>query len=241
MCTVSWLINTNGYEVFFNRDEQRSRPKALLPAYDKKTDSIMPVDPQGNGTWIAVGRSGLTVCLLNNYQAQSKVSSSAASSSFVSRGLLVSELIKYKNSEQVIQQLHGTSMSQYMPFLLCVFPENLKSGNEQLFIFSWDGNEFVQKNISQPLISSAVLLEEVQKKRTLLFQEMTQDEVNRNIHLSYHSSHQSEKGKFSVCMHREDARTQSISHIVVGNEIKFRYHDAPPCNDKKWEEVVMGF
>ena len=235
MCTLSWLINDNGYEVFFKRDEQRTRPQAIAPCYNKKTDSIMPIDPQGKGSWIAVNRSGLTLCLLNNYQAQVSEDKPA----YISRGLLITDLTKYKKSQQVLQQLQLIDLSDYMPFNLCVFPETLKSGNESVVTFSWDGTRFSQQQAIQPVISSAVSLYEVQKNRTLLFNRMTEKKINRDIHLEFHSSHQPEKGKYSVCMHRDEACTQSVSHIIVNNKIKFRYLNAPACSNEQWQDITM--
>ncbi|GAA6173401.1 hypothetical protein NBRC116592_30710 [Colwellia sp. KU-HH00111] len=70
MCTLAYLLHENGYEIFFNRDEQRARSPAILPAFYSSINAIFPVDPQGKGTWIAVNQQGLTLALLNNYQAQ---------------------------------------------------------------------------------------------------------------------------------------------------------------------------
>ncbi len=70
MCTVSWLLHDAGYEVFFNRDEQKGRAIANPPAvFDREgTRYMMPVDPDGGGTWIAMNQHGLSLCLLNYYQ-----------------------------------------------------------------------------------------------------------------------------------------------------------------------------
>lgn len=56
----------------FNRDEQKSRALALAPAiYDRQGVSVMmPLDPQGQGSWISLNQFGLSLCLLNNYQAE---------------------------------------------------------------------------------------------------------------------------------------------------------------------------
>lgn len=37
MCSVTWSLSETGYQVFFNRDEQKSRALALAPAiYDRQ-------------------------------------------------------------------------------------------------------------------------------------------------------------------------------------------------------------
>jgi len=47
MCTLTWLITPEGYEVFFNRDEQKIRPQAISPTWDPVLKAIYPVDTQG--------------------------------------------------------------------------------------------------------------------------------------------------------------------------------------------------
>ena len=63
MCTVSWFHTELGYELFFNRDEQKSRPTALEPRRFKQNniESLMPIDPLGGGSWIATNNRGSTV------------------------------------------------------------------------------------------------------------------------------------------------------------------------------------
>lgn len=236
MCTLTWLANKEGYEVFFNRDEQRSRTVAKPPCYDSETDSIMPIDPQGKGTWIAVNSSGVTLCLLNNYQAESNTKTTI----HTSRGLLIPILIKHGTHEKISQQLKNIDLHNYMPFWLCVFPENFKRDNESMDIYQWDGDRLTKETQKQPVVSSAISLPEVQQKRSSLFDKMIAHKTNSGQHLSYHSSHNPKKGKYSVCMHRNDARTQSLSHIMVGDKIVFRYHDSPPCMNVQWSQLVIS-
>lgn len=46
MCSVTWYLSDTGYQVFFNRDEQRSRALALPPKpYElQETSVLMPLD-----------------------------------------------------------------------------------------------------------------------------------------------------------------------------------------------------
>ena len=69
MCTLTNLLNDIGYELFCNRDKQRSRLPAIPPKFNQARNAIYPVDPQGEGTWLAVNQQGLTLVLLNYYQA----------------------------------------------------------------------------------------------------------------------------------------------------------------------------
>ncbi len=256
MCTLTWLLNDNGYEVFFNRDEQRSRPKAKLPVYDTVSESIFPIDPgpidsvidpdpinpgqivsRGKGTWIGVNKKGLSLCLLNNYQDGIKAGNG---DNFTSRGVLIPKLIHLNTPENIIAALGEINLKVFQPFSLCIFPANLSIKNNRVFTWSWNGEVSTEGIAGQPVISSAVLLENVTRSRTDLFKQLgPQENITDDSLLSYHSSHKPEKGKFSVCMHRDDARTQSLSHIQVGKNISFGYHDGPPCKNNKWTKLFM--
>jgi hypothetical protein len=49
---------------------------------------------------------------------------------------------------------------------------------------------------------------------------------------AYHRSHWPERGPFSVCMHREEAETHSVTEIrVTARAATIRYLDGPPCHD----------
>jgi len=237
MCTLTWLTHSNGYEVFFNRDEQRTRPRSEPPKYDPETNSIMPIDPQGKGTWIAVNNSGLTLCILNNYQAKPK----SLKRNHLSRGLIIPHLIKHQQYTQLLSDFLNIDFDNYMPFWLCIFPGNLTKHTESPYAYQWNGESLTEEKTYQPFTSSAVMLEEVKKERSMCFERYIKNDSNRKKHFAYHSSHDPEKGQGSVCMHRDDACTQSFSHISVNKEIVFRFHDGPPCLSNELEEIVMNF
>lgn len=235
MCTLTWLANEKGYEVFFNRDEKRIRPKAKLPVLNRYTGTIMPIDPQGNGSWISVNSAGITLCLLNNYQVEKKVNQV----NYRSRGQLINLLALNNHLSQLLSQLKHFNLTTFMPFWLFIFPSEFKKNNEYLYQYQWNGKVLTQEEPKQPFITSAIQLTEVNRKRTTLYNDMIQLNPNTEQHLAYHSSHIPVKGKYSVCMHRHDACTHSLSHIVVGDDIVFRYHDSPPCKNTYWSMVCM--
>lgn len=236
MCTLSWILNDHGYEVFFNRDEQRTRLKAIPPTLDKITSTIMPIDPEGKGTWITSNLRGLTLCLLNNYQKQAEMD---PNNNYQSRGQLVRELINNQEikSADLFQHIKSLHLQNYLPFYLCIFPDDLSTNTNSISILQWDGQELTKELANQPFISSGVLLSQVQQTRRDAFTEITTGTGAPQDHINYHSSHLPEKGFSSVCMHREDARTQSLTHISVSTNIVFRYHDGPPCKNNIWSEI----
>ena len=62
--------------------------------------------------------------------------------------------------------------------------------------------------------------------------------------LAYHTGHASgaEQGDaYSVCMHREDASTKSLSRIRVGaSEVSFSYAPGAPCQASFLEPMVLA-
>jgi hypothetical protein len=234
MCTLTYLLKDNGYELFFNRDEQRSRLLATPPKINKENGAIYPIDPVGGGTWIAVSKNGSSLALLNNYQAPFN-----HHYEIISRGQLILSLLQSEGD--IIKQLRTMDLRVFQPFQLCLFPENLSTQNQSIYCVKWDGTQLTQVDvdikIDLPITSSGINFVEVSKKRRFRFEQL----IDKNEPLSaqlkdFHFSKE-EHGKHSVNMEREDAKTVSISHISVnsqsptvcntpeGCEIKFEYFD----------------
>lgn len=161
MCTVSWFLAKDGYQVFFNRDEQKGRALAHKPRYfnDLGVKYLMPVDPVGGGSWIAMNQAGLSVCLLNYYQQKDP------GSDLISRGLLVKSLVSYTSITQIRAVLSEMSLKRYAAFTLMVFPANLSLQGGAVSAFRWDGNRLCEIDAVSPMVSSSVSLEEVANYR----------------------------------------------------------------------------
>lgn len=239
MCTLSWLLNKNGYEIFFNRDEQRSRAKAIPPTLHENINVIMPVDPQGQGTWIGSNLHGSTLCLLNSYQKQAGMD---ANKEYKSRGKIIPQLLKSPDLSDIQNELSKLNLDDYLPFFLCVFPSDLNTDNDSVTKYHWDGSGLKLEPAVQPVTTSSVHPTDVIGSRTELFNDMfgLVDSVDSiEEHLKYHTSHTPEKGFLSVCVHREDAKTQSLCHISIGNKIIFRYKDDSPCGNGNWIKITQ--
>lgn len=219
MCTLTYRLAEKGYELFFNRDEQRSRAQALAPIVNQELNAIYPIDPIGKGTWIAVHQSGLSIALLNYYQAEKL----ASEGDFKSRGEIILALLK--NPGDVIGTLEGMSLNCYQPFQLCIFPSNLTLTNERLHCFQWDGESLKEIQQTLPITSSGIDYDAVYQARKITFSELVVDENPKPLQLlNYHQSQQLD-GKLSVKMSREDAMTVSFSRIDISNNIEFEYSD----------------
>lgn len=229
MCTVTWIFEANGYQLFFNRDELKSRQQALPPAIKRLNNqlTIMPIDPEAGGTWISVNEDGLTLCLLNNYAAQAKMTKKK----WVSRGLLVQALSTSKSLGELKHRFEQLDINHYRPFDLLAL-----SSNCHICQLSWTGVELTVNNTPiAPLTSSSFATDEVISERLEHFDNSCdRHNLKANQLLRYHASHNAAKGSHSVCMHRDDGQTVSFSHIqVTPSSINFDYYDGSPCSTRR--------
>lgn len=289
MCTLSWILDQNGYDVFFNRDEQRSRPQALTPQIfslirpspskqplNQHVRAVMPTDPQGGGTWLAVNEFGWTFALLNYYQGR------LPKGALRSRGQIVKDLALVQGRSEIDDYFESLNLNRYAPFSLIFFapekhvPQKVlrddgplsKIGDEGVNMIRWTGKELLFLEQSSPIFSSAVKFDEVtssrhsfveselnrfsvkelgsessEEERCLGLQEgerakRNQDNVTANINI--HKSHEPSRSAFSICMHRDDAKTVSFSHIRVdASSVNFSYTDGAPCETEANPSVLL--
>jgi hypothetical protein len=228
VCTVSWIHREGGYLLLFNRDELRTRKQALSPRISRRNGVafIAPVDGDHGGSWIAVNRFGLTLCLLNRFDDASR----GINRDFESRGLLVDELIDCSTLEMVATRVDDANCSRFRPFtLVSLFP------GEPATLFEWTGHAASKKSHAEnlmPITSSSWQEGNVVLQRKEQFQEMVlrRGSVDDELLCQFHGSHLPERGPASVCMHRADARTVSMSTVTVTQKgIEFIYHPDSPC------------
>lgn len=235
MCTLTWLPESDGYAIFFNRDEQRSRARAKPPGYFPHYDAIMPIDPQGGGTWLALHRSELTLCLLNHYKHEV---TAATNSSFASRGKVIQKLLARPNLGRVFENLASIDLTRFQAFRLCVFPPGFSTSDSSITVHAWDGKQLTSTTLIQPLISSAVADVEVTASRKAAWKYLlSAGQVSEKQHLFYHASHVPTHGKLSVCMHRSDAKTRSLAHVQVGKKTQYSYLAGSPCRNNDWTRL----
>ena len=234
MCSVSWLLEENGYQVFFNRDEQKTRALAMLPRQYQVNgvDIIMPLDPTGGGSWICINEFGLSLCLLNNYQGI------VPDGPLISRGLLLKNMSSSRNIAQLTEAFHRLELSSFAPFTLLAFAPNLTQHNGVVVAYKWDG---VQQNIVEtdsPLFSSGVDLARVQAYRQAKYDQLISTGKNQQNLLMFHSHHHSEQPHLGTCMHRSDAHTVSFTHLRnrYGQASMF-YAPGAPCEPIKPEQI----
>ncbi|MDG3085942.1 NRDE family protein [Vibrio hannami] len=240
MCTASWLLEEDGFQLFFNRDEQVGRVLATPPQlFDIDPDNnhasfLMPVDPQGGGSWIAVNEFGLAVCLLNYYQGE------VPKGELISRGQLVKNFSSHQSSESLIKEFTQIDFSKYAPFTFMVFDSALSKHNGHVKALRWDGNSIIEFLAQPPMISSAVDAETVHHTRSELFHTYQAEGDTVESRLAFHHSHHPEQGHLSPCMHREDAHTVSFTLIKVSyDNVSMSYQEGAPCLQNPYQHKQL--
>jgi len=226
MCTVTWLAEPNGYQVFFNRDELRSRQRGLPPSErcHQGRHYLAPTDADAGGTWIAVNELGLTICLLNLYLQDAP----APGGSYRSRGQLVRQLAGAEGLGAVSEQLNTTHKGRLRSFSLLAFAA---AGEARLW--QWDGRDLqVSTPSSMPISSSSFATERALATRQKTWRELLPSRGHRSAedHLAYHCCELPEPGPFAPAMYRSDARTVSLTVVEVDAvTVAMRYADGPPA------------
>jgi len=194
------------------------------------------VDGDHGGSWIGVNQVGLTLCLLNQYTDWNP----DPDQKYTSRGLLLTSMLDADTCAQVHSRLLMTDLEKFPPFTLAAF-----STEQPLMQIDWTGREFrvqFDAETGVPLTSSSREQPQLTAVRREQFRRLLYgaDGVDVSLLEQFHRSHLPKRGPVSVCMHREDAATVSMSVVTVGPEkIEFVYHPASPCVTATPEKVVL--
>ncbi len=213
MCTVTWWRGPDRYEVFFNRDERRTRAPAHPPRIHlcSHVQFLAAIDPVGGGSWLAVNERGVTAGLLNYYEREP----AAMPAHPISRGLLLVTLMQCRSAQELAALAAGRACERYAPFLLLAFgPDGVRQ-------VRWDGQRAEVLTLSdadRPVSTSSFDTARVLARRRACYAGQAganpePDELER-----FHFSEDPLGGPWSVCMTRDDARTVSFSRVRVASD-----------------------
>jgi hypothetical protein len=227
MCTLSLVPKADGFVLGMNRDEQRTRAEALPPALYRSGDlsALYPSEP-GGGTWIGINEAGLCAALINWYSRPQYQGDPA-----FSRGAVIPRLLASSTLDDMERSLFSLPLERLNPFRLFVIggsTEGIReyrsegSGTERVD-HPWVTNHWFSSGhdeASAITIRSAICLMAAEEPDagTLPWLERL------------HASHNPEQWAASICMHRDDAETVSMTTLEVsGESAAMRYHAFPPC------------
>ncbi len=235
MCTLSFIPRTNGYFVAMNRDELLTRGAAIDPRISLLggLSVLYPTDVAG-GTWIAANAHGTTWALLNWNLGMAK-------RTVRSRGEVVLHVAASKNPKTAGSVLTEAILRGIAPFRLI----GISDANHEICEWQWDGAKLVpcfHPWKRRHWFSSGRSDEEAANRRGRVVEEAFSRQVqSRRLLLRHiHSSHEPERGAFSVCVHREDAATVSYSEIEADHSyVQMRYRAGSPCQNTPATELVV--
>lgn len=224
MCTVSILRASGGragYDLWFNRDERLTRAPERPPVAGVTaggTRYVAPMDGERGGTWLLLNERGLTVCVLNDYEA------TRATAGEVSRGCLPLIAAGCGEAREALGAARAwvekIGAGKVGPFLFIAADETGRSDG-----LGWDGAVWTERGALEFASSSSFRPAEVRRIRedahaALATVGRTEERVAR-----LHWSHDPAAGAESVRMRRPDACTRSVSVARVrrGAERILRY------------------
>jgi hypothetical protein len=165
MCTLTYLPTRAGFLFTSNRDEDSAREQAIFPGFARSASGrlLMPLDPQGGGTWILACENGEAACLLNG----AFVNHHRKPPYRKSRGRVIVESFDYHGVDAFLQDY---DFEQIEPFTLVRV-----SRERQLHEIRWDGHRLFHQQVHAdiPHIWSSVTLydEPMRAKRKQWFEE----------------------------------------------------------------------
>jgi len=234
MCTVSWIYQGAGYQLFCNRDEKHTRRPASKPQVLRRGGMrfLAPSDGDFGGTWIAVNESGLSLALLNR---------GPGSPAQLSRGLFVMNLIASPTLPDVTERFAASDLTDFAPFTLLALAPGLPAA-----MLTWDGREpgiVADADRHMPLVSSSVDPAgcKSQRRATLERIRAKSPALGPGALLAFHRSHSPQPGAHSVCMHRDDAETVSFTWVTVdGVGANMYYAAGSPCRSLAGESLSLA-
>ncbi len=229
MCTLSWVPAPDGFRLFFNRDERRTRARGRPPRITRTLagEFLGPVDGDFGGTWIGVNRHGVAGAILNRYEDTPP----GALAGRVSRGLLLRDLLLTSRSPaDLVRRTRGARLKDFLPFTLATL-----AVGRPVTLIDWNGRTLRVTQTRRPGVlrtSSGSDQGAADKARRAVYQNLLgasrqpSPEALRRLH----RSHLPRRGPLSACMHRPEAKTQSLTEVAVaGRQATMWYAAGSPC------------
>lgn len=241
MCTLSWLPEPDGYTLWHNRDERRSRPPAESPAAVRRGElaALTPRDPEGGGTWIGVNELGLTLGIANLYPPEGVAVAGMPPPGLVSRGRIVDDLLAATDPADAARRLGGMDLGVFAPFTLAVLgPQTLPE------LHRWDGERLASSTVEGAglLLTSSGAGRRVEELRREVYERHAPGPLPAaELIEALHRSELPELGPDSFCMHREEAGTVSLTRVEVrGDVARMIYTPGAPCRTRPLPPLALG-
>ena len=232
MCTVSIVSFDNGVRLLCNRDERRSRPRAVAPEARcvNGRRAVFPVDPVGGGSWIGINEAGLAAALLNRTDRHQPRPALAPRQS---RGAIVPLVLSTGSPDDALYLVRQLDPSDFAPYRLVVLQAN------DLWIISGGGAaapDVRHQRLTAPrvLASSSLGDDLVEPPRRRLFAELLLTAVDSlQAQQRFHQHQWPDRTAMSVVMQRDDARTVSRTQVDMPAML-MRYEEIDGTDSQAW-------
>lgn len=187
---------------------------------------LAPTDATALGTWVGVNQHGVAATLLNRYADAADLPTPGT----VSRGLLVHSVLMARSAPELIDRVRRASLGRHQPFTIVAI-----DSRHRCLIGDWDAREFeVDRGPEVGLVrtSSGRDQAEAERSRAAAFADLAKDQrPSAALLAAFHRGHWPARGPFSVCMHREEAATRSLTVVRLRpTRATMWYWDGPPCH-----------
>ncbi|MGH9312021.1 MAG: NRDE family protein [Vicinamibacterales bacterium] len=228
MCTVTLIRAGSDIRVACNRDERIARPDARPPAPVTigGRRAVMPIDPEGGGTWIAATEAGLVFTVLNVNDVKERRTGSRRTRT-ASRGLVIPRLVRCSTPDAAISEMRGSDWSAFAPFRLLVISRT-RHGEAR-----WNGRHLTTRRgpLRTPFMRTTSGLGDarVEGPRGRLFRRMVLRRPDRRAAQDrFHAHVWPSRPHLSVLMSRAGAHTvsQTVVELSAGRAV-MRYVARP--------------
>lgn len=227
MCTLSFAPQHDGYLLAMNRDEQSSRPIALPPALHRcgGTRALYPSE-QGGGTWIGINEGGITAALINWYSRPQLTISPR-----FSRGMIIPEVLSKTSIREIEEHLFSQPLNRLQPFRLFLFFSETQTIAEyrsdstgcECVNHEWKISHWFSSGEDEARASAT-------RAATCRLAVMENDSGTMAWLERLHGSHFPRAGADSICVHRDDATTVSLTMLAVTPKMaSMTYLGGTPC------------
>lgn len=243
MCTVSWIREDQGYQLWFNRDELRTRGPERRPRRETLAGTVVlaPTDADGGGTWLAVNEFGLTLGLLNGTPGtQPRTGGSPGReplTGWTSRGQLVRALADAAHVDSVLERARRTDLAAYRPFVLLAL-EPGRAGR----LLRWDGVDLTILSAAAcvPLVSSGLDAEGARRHRATLWAQLVGERAEPSTIEAFHASHRGAPAALPPCLHHAQVATRSQCRVKVdARRIELVHLSGPPCRTRPGPPLAL--
>ena len=204
-----------------SRDELRSRAPELAPqqrTLSNGATASWPTDPDAGGTWVAVRDDGLYLGLLNLNLRDDELDPRRPTPT-ISRGSVIPALIESATLDDAVDRLKSMTLRGMNPFRLLIAGPG-SDGCPRYTIARFDAMELgfpcPIARLERPVcMASSGLGDELVQCRVPLFGQMVSPHASQADQHRFHRHQWPDRPELSVLMSREDARTSSITTVVV--------------------------